>query len=112
MAVQGFWAVLYYGILASFTGGYLPVRAKNLWLVVFHLYLFLTFIVFPLAVYLVSSPGWVWGISGYCGSLVPRPLPPQMKGKWEGPWYEDTSVFHYLIKLRWVHVRYWGKHLG
>ncbi len=59
MALKGLWAVLYYGIFASVTGGWLPVRAKNLWLVTFHLYLFLTFIVFPLAIYLVS---W-WGVT-------------------------------------------------
>ena len=61
MALQGTLAVLYYGIFASVTGGWLPVRVRNLWLVVFHLYLFLTFILFPLAVYLVSQqsvPGW------------------------------------------------------
>ncbi len=54
MALKGIWSVLYYGIFASLTGGWLPVRTKNLWLVIFHLYLFLTFIIFPLTVYLVS----------------------------------------------------------
>lgn len=54
MALSGFGAVLYYGILASVTGGYLPYRVKNWWLIVFHLYLFLSFIIFPLVVYLVS----------------------------------------------------------
>lgn len=54
MALKGIWSVLYYGIFASLTGGWLPVRAKNMWLVIFHLYLFLTFIALPLTVYLVS----------------------------------------------------------
>ena len=65
MALQGISAVFYYGILASITGGYLPVRAKNLWLVVFHLYLFLTFIFFPLVIYLVSD-----GIISICYSMT------------------------------------------
>lgn len=55
MALQGVWAVLYYGILASITGGWLPVRAKNCWLTAFHIYLILMFVFFPLAVALVSS---------------------------------------------------------
>ena len=54
MALSGFTAVLYYGIVASVTGGYLPFRIKNWWLVVFHFYLFLSFIIFPLIIYLVS----------------------------------------------------------
>ena len=49
-----FWTVLYYGILASVTGGWLPVRKKNAWLIVFHLFLMLTFLAFPLAVFFVS----------------------------------------------------------
>ena len=60
MALQGTWAVIYYGIFASVTGGWLPVRIKNFWLVVFHLYLFLTFILFPLVVYLVSRNFHIW----------------------------------------------------
>ena len=56
MALTGFVAVLYYGIFASITGGYLPFRAKNWWLIVFHLYLFLSFIVLPLIIYLVRAP--------------------------------------------------------
>lgn len=54
MALTGFYAVLYYGILASITGGYLPVRSKNWWLIIFHLYLFLSFILLPLIIFLVS----------------------------------------------------------
>ena len=54
MVVTGFAAVLYYGIFASVTGGYVPYRVKNWWLVVFHLYLFLSFIVLPLVIYLVG----------------------------------------------------------
>ena len=62
--------MLYYGVLASVTGGWLPFRIKNGWLIVFHLYLFISFIVFPLAVAFVSLP-FVW----LCVlSLVPRPL--------------------------------------
>ena len=56
MALSGFWSVLYYGIFASVTGGYVPYRVKNWWLVVFHLYLFLSFIVLPLIIFLVSHP--------------------------------------------------------
>ena len=56
MGLRGIWSVLYYGIFASVTGGWLPVRTRNPWLIVFHLYLFLTFIIFPLSIYLVS-PG-------------------------------------------------------
>ena len=56
MAITGFSAVLYYGIFASVTGGYLPYRVKNWWLVVFHLYLFLSFVILPLIIALVSSP--------------------------------------------------------
>lgn len=55
MAITGFSAVLYYGIFASVTGGYVPYRVKNWWLVVFHLYLFLSFIILPLIIALVSS---------------------------------------------------------
>lgn len=55
MALRGLWSVLYYGVLASLTGGWLPVRLKNAWLIVFHLYLFISFIVFPLAVAFVST---------------------------------------------------------
>ena len=55
MALSGLWSVLYYGFLASLTGGWLPVRMKNPWLIVFHLYLFITFIVFPMAVAYVSE---------------------------------------------------------
>ena len=55
MAITGFSAVLYYGIFASITGGYVPYRVKNWWLVVFHLYLFLSFIILPLIVALVRS---------------------------------------------------------
>ncbi len=54
MGLSGFYGILYYGILASLTGGYLPVRAKNLWLTFFHLFLFIAFLVSPLIVYFVS----------------------------------------------------------
>lgn len=69
MALTGFAAVLYYGIIASITGGYLPFRAKNWWLVVFHLYLFLSFIVLPLIIFLVSAP------QPQLPSPPPSPLP-------------------------------------
>jgi hypothetical protein len=55
MAITGFSAVLYYGIFASVTGGYVPYRVKNWWLAVFHLYLFLSFIILPLIIALVRS---------------------------------------------------------
>ena len=48
--------VLYFGVLASFFGGWVPARAKNVKLVAFHLYLFLSFLILPLIVAYVS---WV-----------------------------------------------------
>ena len=54
MGLHSLRTVLYYGILASVTGGWLPLRAKNCWLTVFHIYLILAFIIFPLAVAFVS----------------------------------------------------------
>ena len=54
MALQGKWAILYYGILASVTGGYLPIRAKKVGLSLFHLFLFLAFIFLPFSVSQVS----------------------------------------------------------
>ena len=54
MALQGKWAILYYGILASVTGGWLPVRAKKLWLTLFHLVFFWAFVLIPFAVFYVS----------------------------------------------------------
>ena len=49
--------VIYYGIFAAFTGGWLPVRSKrpNRLLVISHLYAFLIFIAAPLTVFLVSQ---------------------------------------------------------
>ncbi len=64
MALSGFYGILYYGILASLTGGYLPVRAKNLWLTLFHLALFIGFLVSPLIVFFVSV----------CAGLITQPL--------------------------------------
>lgn len=54
MPLQGKWAILYYGILASVTGGWLPVRAKNVKLTLFHLAFFLAFIFLPFSVFHVS----------------------------------------------------------
>ncbi|CAI8048359.1 Protein pecanex [Geodia barretti] len=65
MAITGFSAVLYYGIFASITGGYVPYRVKNWWLVVFHLYLFLSFIILPLIVALAAVDHWLgWTLYG------------------------------------------------
>lgn len=47
--------VVYYGIVASFFGGWVPIRSKNIKLIVFHLYLFISMLVIPLIIYLVSS---------------------------------------------------------
>ncbi len=59
--MQRKWAILYYGFLASFTGGWLPVRSKRPLLAIFHLVLFLIFIFVPVIVFFVSlalmSPG-------------------------------------------------------
>lgn len=55
--MSNFTNILYYGLLASLTGGYLPVRIKNVWLSLFHLVLFLGFLAFPLVVFFVSGCG-------------------------------------------------------
>ena len=55
MALQGKWAILYYGLLASITGGWLPLRAKNWKLTLFHLVFFVAFLCLPLSVFYVSS---------------------------------------------------------
>ena len=54
MGTRSIATVLYYGILASFTGGWLPVRSLNYKLILFHLYLFLSLLIAPLLMYLVS----------------------------------------------------------
>ena len=46
--------VLYFGVFASFCGGWVPVRSKNLKLIVFHLYVFVSLLVLPLLIALVS----------------------------------------------------------
>lgn len=69
MALTGFAAVLYYGIFASLTGGYLPYRVKNWWLIVFHLYLFLSFVLLPLTIFLV-------GVHTHTGLSTPLPPSP------------------------------------
>ena len=47
--------VIYFGIFASFFGGWVPVRAKNFKLTLFHLYLFLSMLILPLLIYLVGT---------------------------------------------------------
>ncbi|XP_019858793.1 PREDICTED: pecanex-like protein 1 isoform X1 [Amphimedon queenslandica] len=62
MGLEEIGNVIYFGFFASFFGGWVPVRAKNLKLAVFHLYLFVTMLIFPLIIYIVDSTriaGWV-----------------------------------------------------
>lgn len=58
MPLQGKWAILYYGILASLTGGWLPVRAKSISLTLFHLGFFLAFIFLPFSVFHIRPLHW------------------------------------------------------
>ncbi len=55
MSLSEFGNVLYFGVFASFFGGWVPVRSKNLKLVVFHLYVLLSLLILPLLIVLVST---------------------------------------------------------
>ena len=56
MSVAEFGNVLYFGVLASFCGGWVPLRSlKNLKLTVFHLYTFLSFLLLPFVIISVSD---------------------------------------------------------
>lgn len=62
MSMEEAGTVIYFGVFASFFGGWVPVRAKSFKLTVFHLYVFLSLLAFPVLIYLVNSDhviGWV-----------------------------------------------------